>query len=240
MKAVNASNISKSFGKKLALDSVSFSIEKGSVFGLLGPNGAGKTTLLSVLTTLLKPSSGDAEICGYSILKQPNEARRHLSIVFQESSVDESLSTVQNLVLHAMLYKIPKAQRMGRILELVKMAGLDDVKNNLVKTYSGGMKRKVEILMGLLPSPEVLFLDEPTLGLDPRARKVIWDYILEANKSFSTTILVSTNYVEEAEYLCTHIGIMNKGKMVLSGNKAQLLDKDTLEQLFLRNTGESQ
>lgn len=224
MNTVNIRNISKLYGKTLALNDVSFSIPKGCIFGLLGPNGAGKTTLISILTTLIKPSKGDADICDFNLLKQPHEVRKRIGVVFQESVIDNDLSALDNLELHAMLYKIPKDVRKERINSLLKLAELSDVKEKPVKTFSGGMKRKVEIIRGLLNRPAVLFLDEPTLGLDPKIRRKIWDYLLTINSTTGVTILLSTNYMEEAQYLCTHIGILNHGKLVAAGEKQRLLN----------------
>lgn len=224
MNAIIVRNISKFHGKTLALNDVSFSIPKGCIFGLLGPNGAGKTTLISILITLTKPSRGDADICGFNLLKQPHEIRKRIGVVFQESVIDNDLSALDNLELHAMLYKIPKDVRKERINSLLKLAELSDVKEKSVKTFSGGMKRKVEIIRGLLNRPEVLFLDEPTLGLDPKIRRKIWDYILTINRATGITIFLSTNYMEEAQYLCTHIGILNHGKLVAVREKQRMLN----------------
>ena len=248
MEIVKVGNISKVFGKSAVVNNVSFSVDKGSIFGLIGPNGAGKTTLISMLTTLLSPSKGTAEICGFDLLKEPGEIRKRIGVVFQESVVDEELSPFDNLDIHARLYKIPKEIRTKRINSLLDLAKLGDVKFKLVRTFSGGMKRKVEIIRGLLNKPEVLFLDEPTLGLDPRARKRIWEYILRMNRETGVTVVLSTNYMEEAEFLCSHIGIMKDGKLVIFGKTRDLVDgikkgcsdekTPAIEDVFFAYTGE--
>lgn len=247
MEIINIKNLSKCYGRKAVLNSINLSVTQGSIFGLLGPNGAGKTTLISILTTLLMPSSGDADVCGFSLLKNAGEIRRRIGVVFQESVIDEDLSLADNLRFHAMLYKIPKDLREKKIDSLITLSDLQEFKYKQVKIFSGGMKRKAELIRGLLNSPEVLLLDEPTTGLDPRVRKKLWDYILEINKKYGTTVFISTNYLEEAEYLCSHLGILDHGKLVAIGTKKSLLAKlgiskkakNWLESVFLNSTEES-
>lgn len=231
--AIKVEGISKSFNKTIALDKVSLSIPRGSVCGLLGPNGAGKTTLVSILTTLVYPTKGNAEICGFDLLKMPNDVRKRIGVVFQESVIDEDLSAYENLDLHARLYKIPSSEREERINSLLRLVSLEDVKHNKVKTFSGGMKRKVEVIRGLLNNPEVLFLDEPTLGLDPPTRRKIWEHILQINRERGTTILLTTHYMDEAQFLCSDITIINKGRIIISGKKGELLRKINKDKLIV-------
>lgn len=224
MEIITVNGLSKIFGRSVVLDDISFSVSKGSIFGLLGPNGAGKTTLISILTTLLRPTKGNAMICGFDLVRSPNEIRKRIGVVFQESVIDSDLSPFDNLDIHARLYKLPRGERKERIDYLLKLVSLEDRKDEPIKKFSSGMQRRVEIARGLLNEPEVLFLDEPTLGLDPDARRKIWGHILKINQK-GITVIVSTNYMEEVHALCSEIAIMNKGKIVVIGKKQELLDK---------------
>jgi ABC-2 type transport system ATP-binding protein len=214
MYAITVKDLTKKFGEFTAVNNLSFDIEKGEVFGLLGPNGAGKSTTMAMLSTMLKPSSGQAWVNGYDILRNEAEVRKSIGIVFQDPSLDEELTAYENMDFHARLYRIPKNERQKKITELLKLVELDEKKDNLVKTYSGGMRRRLEIARGLLHEPKVLFLDEPTLGLDPQTRNHLWDYIDRLNQEKGITIILTTHYMEEADKLCHRIAIIDKGQII--------------------------
>src|SRR5687767_6676220 len=215
-------NLTKKFDKLIAVDHVSLDIHEGEVFGLLGPNGAGKTTIVHMLATLLKPTSGMAEINGYNIVKDPSKVRKNIGIVFQAPSSDDMLTGFENLKIHSYLYGVPSELRLDRIKELLKLVGLYERKDDIVKKYSGGMRRRLEIARGLIHKPKVMFLDEPTLGLDPNSRKSMWDYILKLVKEEKITIILTTHYMEEADTLCDRIGFINKGKIIAIDTPQQL------------------
>ena len=206
----------------MAVDHVSLDIHEGEVFGLLGPNGAGKTTIIHMLATLLKPTSGRAEINGYDIVKDPSKVRKNIGIVFQAPSSDDMLTGFENLKIHSYLYGVPSELRVKRINELLKLVGLYERKDDIVKKYSGGMRRRLEIARGLIHKPKVMFLDEPTLGLDPNSRKSMWDYIQKLVKEEKITIILTTHYMEEADTLCDRIGFINKGKIIAIDTPEQL------------------
>ena len=214
MDVVSIQNLSKHFNGLKAVDGISFSVEEGEVFGFLGPNGAGKTTTLSMLATLLEPTSGEAYVNGFNIRTQKDEVRKSIGIVFQDQSLDEELTAYENMDFHGRLYKIPKQVRGGKIVELLKLVELDDRKNDFVKTFSGGMRRRLEIARGLLHEPKVLFLDEPTLGLDPQTRNHIWEYIQQLSEKKQTTIMLTTHYMEEADRLCNRVAIIDMGRII--------------------------
>ncbi|MFX1394385.1 MAG: ATP-binding cassette domain-containing protein, partial [Promethearchaeota archaeon] len=202
-------------GNVLAVDDISFEIKKGEIFALLGPNGAGKTTTISMLATLLEVTKGYAEVNGYDVKKDPDKVRRSIGIVFQEPSLDNEMKGWENLELHGILYGMPKKLRREKIKEVLKLVDLEDKKKIYTKNYSGGMKRRLEIARGMLHEPKVLFLDEPTLGLDPQTRRKIWEKIKELNKGDSRiTILITTHYMEEADELADRICIMDHGKII--------------------------
>ncbi len=194
----------------------------GEIFGFLGPNGAGKTTTIKMLTTLLFPTEGTAEVAGYNILKQRDMVRKHIGVVFQEPALDTELTGRENLDFHARMYGLTRSQRMKRVSEVLELVDLEDKKKVLVKNYSGGMKRRLEIARGLMHSPTVLFLDEPTLGLDAQTRRAIWDYIKQLNKNMNTTIFLTTHYMDEANALCDRIGIIDKGKIMVINTPSYL------------------
>ncbi len=208
--------------KVLAVDSLDLEIQEGEVFGLLGPNGAGKTTTISMLCTLIHSSSGFASVAGFDIRKQPQMVRRNIGIVFQEPSVDDLLTGRENLELHGMLYGMKQPERGRRIKEMLDLVGLNDRADSLVREYSGGMRRRLEIARGLMHKPKILFLDEPTLGLDPASRQHIWDYIVLLSKEHNTTIVLTTHYMEEADLLCSRIGIIDAGKIIALGTPREL------------------
>jgi len=213
--AVRTVGLTKRFGELTAVDHVSFEVRRGEIFGFLGPNGAGKTTTIRMLTTLLRPTEGTAEVWGHDILKERDAVRRSIGIVFQDPSLDDLLTGRENLEFHGRIYGIPKAERNRRIKELLELAQLSEKANDLVRTYSGGMRRRLEITRGLMHHPKVLFLDEPTLGLDPQTRRAVWRYIQRMNKDEEVTIFLTTHYMEEADYLCDRIAIIDYGKIVV-------------------------
>ena len=232
---IDVKNLTKIYdeGKVLAVDDISFNIKKGEIFALLGPNGAGKTTIINVLATLLSSTKGDAYVNNYDVNKDPENVRKSIGIVFQEPSVDGEMKAWENLELHAILYGMPKKERQAKIQEVLKLVDLDDRADTYVKNYSGGMKRRLEIARGLLHEPKVLFLDEPTLGLDPQTRRKIWDKIKELNKGNSKiTILITTHYMDEADELADRICIMDHGKIIAmdtSENLKKQLSGDVID-----------
>jgi ABC-2 type transport system ATP-binding protein len=219
---ISIKNLTKKFDKIIAVDNVSLDIKDGEVFGLLGQNGAGKTTIIHILATLLKPTSGTAQINGYDILKNSSKVRKNIGIVFQAPSSDDMLTGFENLKIHSYLYGIPSELRIKRINELLKLVGLYERKDDIVKKYSGGMRRRLEIARGLIHKPKVMFLDEPTLGLDPNSRKSMWDYIQKLVKEEKITIILTTHYMEEADTLCDRIAFINKGKIIAIDTPEQL------------------
>ncbi|MGE5582584.1 MAG: ATP-binding cassette domain-containing protein [Bacillota bacterium] len=215
-------NLTKKFGSFTAVDSISFTVKAGEVFGLLGPNCAGKTTTIKMLTTLLKPSSGLGLISGYEIGRNSPEVRRNIGYVSQMISVDGSLTGYENLLIFARLYDIPRRERRQAIENTLSLLGLTEVAGSLVKTYSGGMIRKLEIGQAFMHLPKVLFLDEPTVGLDPVARRNVWSHLRELREKYQMSILITTHYMEEAEELCDRLAIMHLGKIVAEGTPAEL------------------
>jgi ABC-2 type transport system ATP-binding protein len=214
MAMIETDRLSRKFGDLTAVDSVSFNVERGEIFGLLGPNGAGKTTTINMLVTLLPPTSGTAKVNGFDIRAQPAKVRQSVGIVFQDPSLDTILTGRENLELHARLYSVPKAVWKKRIAELLALMDLEDRADNIVRHYSGGMRRRLELARGLLHRPAVLFLDEPTLGLDPQTRELTWRYIKAMAQQEQTTIVLTTHYMEEADNVCDRIGIIDHGKVI--------------------------
>jgi len=211
--SVETRSLSKLFGTVKAVDDISFAVESGEIFGFLGPNGAGKSTTIMILTTLLKPSTGKALVSGFDVMTQPKQVRQSIGYVQQESTVDEYLTGRENLLLQARLNHIPKNQINKRIDEVLELIELSDKQNDPVVTYSGGMRKRLDIAGGLLHHPKVLFLDEPTVGLDIQTRRKIWEYIKKIHKEFEMTIFLTTHYMEEADQLCDRIGIIDHGKI---------------------------
>jgi len=224
MKAIVADNLTKMFGHLVAVDHISFEVEEGEVFGFLGPNGAGKTSTIMMLATALNPSSGTATVCGYDIIRERDEVRESIGIVFEDLSLDINLTARENLDFHARLYHLPKRVRDERVSQALDLVELEDRQNILVKYYSGGMQRRLEIARGMLNSPKVLFLDEPTLGLDVQTRRLLWDYAKRLNGEAGTTILLNTHYVEEADYLCNRVAVLEHGKIVVVNTPKALKD----------------
>ena len=218
---IKVENLVKRFAELVAVDNISFAVSPGEIFGFLGPNGAGKTTTINILCTLSKPTSGRAIINDYDVVRQQSQVRQSIGLVFQDPSLDERLSGLQNLRFHALVYNIPVSVREQRIEEMLVMVELWDKRHNKVQTYSGGMKRRLEIARGLLHHPKVLFLDEPTLGLDPQTRNRIWEYILELRRREGTTIFLTTHYMDEAEK-ADRIAIIDYGKLVTMDSPEKL------------------
>jgi ABC-2 type transport system ATP-binding protein len=200
---------------------MSFEVEEGTIFGFLGPNGAGKTTTINILCTLLAPSHGNAYINGYDCMEQSSEVRKSIGVVFQDSTLDKDLTAYENLVFHAYLYNVNKSERGKRIDDALRFVDLYERRNDLVKKFSGGMKRRLEVARGLIHRPKVLFLDEPTLGLDPQTRAHLWDFIVELPKKHGVTVFMTTHYMEEAE-VCNKIAIIDNGKMITMGTPEEL------------------
>jgi ABC-2 type transport system ATP-binding protein len=214
MDAIHIKNLTKKFENLTAVDGINFSVKKGEIFGLLGPNGAGKTTTLMMFSTLLKPTSGQALVNGFDVVQHPSEVRGSIGMVFQDPSSDDVLSGYENLKLHALMYDLPMGEIDAKIDQVLDLVGMKDRKDDVVKKYSGGMRRRMEIARGLLHHPQILFLDEPTLGLDPQTREHIWGYIESLAKGQGMTLILTTHYMEEAEKLCDRIAIIDHGKIV--------------------------
>jgi len=207
--------LTKKFGNITAVNELDLEVEEGEIFGLLGPNGAGKTTLISMLCTMLKPTSGRAWVNGFDVVKEPGKVRKSIGIVFQQASVDDLLTGRENLQLHNLLFGVPKAIRKQRIDEVLSIVNLEKRADDFVNTYSGGMRRRLELARGIMHHPKILFLDEPTLGLDPQTREHIWEYIKELATKECMTVMLTTHYMEEAEQLCDRVAIIDYGKIVV-------------------------
>jgi len=214
MPAISVENLTKSFNGLKAVDNISFEVKEGELFGLLGPNGAGKTTTLNMLTTLIRPTSGKAFVSGFNVLKERDKVRKSIGMVFQEPALDNYLTGRENLEFHGMMYGFSKKEARERVGEALKIVELEKFANKLVETYSGGMKRRLEIARALVHQPKILFLDEPTLGLDAQTRRRIWEYIKRLNKEKGVTIILTTHYMEEADFLSDRVAIIDFGKIV--------------------------
>lgn len=228
---IETKNITKKYDGFTAVDSINLQVPKNSVYGVLGPNGAGKTTLISMLCTILKPTGGTGSVNGYDIQKQAKEVRESIGIVFQSRALDDILTGREHLEMHASLYGVPGNVRQDRIEEVLDLIALGKKADEYVKTYSGGMKRRLEIGRGLIHHPRVLFLDEPTLGLDPQTRESIWEYIKELNQAQDLTVLLTTHYMEEADKLCDEVAIISQGRIITADSPKNLkreLKADTL------------
>jgi ABC-2 type transport system ATP-binding protein len=239
---IDVENLTKKFGDFIAVDNISFSVDKGEIFAFLGPNGAGKTTTIKMLTTLLNPTSGKISLDGNDPVKNQYEARCSFGIVFQDPSLDDELTAFENMEFHGILYKVPKEIRRARIEQLLKFVELWDRKDNLVKNFSGGMKRRLEVARGLIHHPKILFLDEPTLGLDPQTRNHIWTYIKDLNKEEGMTVFFTSHYMEEAERVAQRIAIIDNGKIISQGTPMELKQSTkttSLEDAFLAITGKT-
>lgn len=237
---IEVKNLIKIFDDITAVDDISFNVEKGEIFAFLGPNGAGKTTTIKMFTTLLQPTSGKILINDFDPVANSNEVRHSFGIIFQDPSLDDELTAFENLEFHGVLYGIPKKTRRDRIEDLLKVVELEKRRNDLVKEFSGGMKRRLEIARGLLHHPKIIFLDEPTLGLDPQTRNHLWNYIKDMNQKEGITVFFSTHYMEEADRMADRIAIIDNGKIVAEGTAQKLKEEtgtQTLEDAFLALTG---
>lgn len=237
---ISVKNLTKKFKDFTAVDNISFDVKKGEIFAFLGPNGAGKSTTIKMLTTLLNPTSGGINLNGSDPSKNKDGVRKSFGIVFQDYSLDDDLTALENMQLHAALYSVPSNIRAKRIEELLNFVELWDRKDSFVKTFSGGMKRRLEIARGLLHHPTILFLDEPTLGLDPQTRNHVWDYIQNVNKKEQMTVFFTTHYMEEAEKIADKIAIIDHGKIMIIGTVAELKKQtktNSVEEAFLSVTG---
>lgn len=215
MPIISVQHLKKYYKDVKAVDDVSLEVNEGEIFGFLGPNGAGKTTTIKMLVTLLRPTEGTAIVAGNDIVHSPDKVRKDIGIVFQEPALDDRLTGRENLDFHARMYGMKKDKREERIKEVLKLVDLEDKANNLIKTYSGGMRRRLEIARGLMHYPKILFLDEPTIGLDPQTRRSIWDYIKVLNEREKITIFITTHYMDEADFLCSKVAIIDHGKILV-------------------------
>jgi ABC-2 type transport system ATP-binding protein len=237
---IHVKSLSKTFGEVKAVDNVSFDVEAGEIFAFLGPNGAGKTTTIQMLTTLLRPTGGSLSVDGLDPVAKPLEVRRRFGIVFQDPSLDSELTAYENMNLHGVLYHVPRRVRAERIELLMKVFELWERRDSFVKTFSGGMKRRLEIARGLLHTPKILFLDEPTLGLDPQSRNQLWTQVKHLNETEGVTVFLTTHYMDEAERVAHRIAIIDHGRIVAQGSAAELKQQtgaDSLEGAFLALTG---
>jgi ABC-2 type transport system ATP-binding protein len=237
---IEVTHLTKKFGEIVAVDDISFSIAEGEIFAFLGPNGAGKSTTIKMLTTLIRPTAGTIMVNGHDPTTEPDAVRKSFGIVFQDGSLDTELTARENLDFHGVLYGVPAAERRERIDALLKFVELYDRRDSLVKTFSGGMMRRLEVARGLLHTPQLIFLDEPTLGLDPQTRNQMWAYLQDLNRRDKTTVFFTTHYMEEADRVAQRIAIIDHGKIVASGTSASLKAETgttSLEDAFLKLTG---
>lgn len=237
---IRARNLIKKYGEFTAVNDVSFAVARGEIFAFLGPNGAGKTTTIKMLTTLLKPTSGSVSIDGLNPAEEPDQVRRRFGIVFQDPSLDDELTAWENMEFHGVLYHVPRGERRQRTEQLLKLFELWDRRDDPVKRFSGGMKRRLEIARGLLHAPRILFLDEPTLGLDPQTRNQLWTHVKMLNEQEHVTVFLTTHYMEEAERVAGRIAIIDHGRIVATGTPEELKQQTSagsLEQAFLALTG---
>ncbi len=240
MHIIEVKNLTKKFKDLTAVDNISFNVREGEIFAFLGPNGAGKSTTIKMLTTVLHATGGEIKLNGADPLKDQAAARRSFGIVFQDPSLDDELTAYENMEFHGVLYSVPKNVRVQRIEELMKIVDLWDRKDSLVKTYSGGMKRRLEIARGLLHHPKILFLDEPTIGLDPQTRNHIWKYVKDLNQKEGITVFFTTHYMDEADRVASRIAIIDHGKIITDGTAQELKQKAgtaNLEDAFIKLTG---
>ena len=237
---IETKNLTKKYGNFVAVNDINFHVKKGEVFAFLGPNGAGKTTTIKMLTTLLKPTTGEVFLNGHNVTENPHETRKSFGIVFQDPSLDNELTAYENMQFHAILYGLTKEVYKKRIVDLLNLVELYDRKDSYVKKFSGGMKRRLEIARGLLHNPKVLFLDEPTIGLDPQTRNHIWTYINNLNKQENVTIFFTTHHMEEVQRIAQRVAIIDHGKIIIIGTIEDILKKagtKNLEDAFIFLTG---
>jgi ABC-2 type transport system ATP-binding protein len=239
---IRVENLVKTFGDFTAVRGISFDVQQGEIFAFLGPNGAGKTTTIKMLTTLLKPTSGTIELDGLDPMQKQKEARQRFGIVFQDPSLDNEQTAYENMELHGVLYHVPRKVRAERIENLLKLFELWERRDDYVKQFSGGMKRRLEIARGFLHTPKILFLDEPTLGLDPQSRNQLWTHVKRLNETENTTVFLTTHYMDEADRVAHRIAIVDHGQLIAQGTSAELQERtnsDSLEGAFLALTGDS-
>jgi ABC-2 type transport system ATP-binding protein len=237
---IHARKLVKTFGAITAVNDVSFEVAQGEIFAFLGPNGAGKTTTIKMLTTMLKPTSGAIELDGLDPQKKQNEARKRFGIVFQDPSLDGDLTAAENMEIHGVLYHVPRKHRIQRTEELLKLFELWERRGDQVKKFSGGMKRRLEIARGFLHTPKILFLDEPTLGLDPQSRNQLWNHVKKVNEAEGVTVFLTTHYMDEADRVAHRIGVIDHGKLVAQGTPSEIKQQTgtaSLEDAFLALTG---
>ncbi|MEL7053413.1 MAG: ABC transporter ATP-binding protein [Cyanobacteria bacterium J06588_5] len=235
--AVSLQNVHKVYNNTCVVNDLSLAIEPGEIFGLLGPNGAGKSTTIRMLTTLAKPTQGDIVVAGYDVSRQPASVRQHIGVVLQQVSVDVDMTVWENMEFHGRMHHIPSGRRKAEIARWLAYVGLGDRTSDKVKTLSGGMKRRLQIARALLHQPSILFLDEPTVGLDPQTRRRLWEIIRELNREHNMTMLLTTHYMEEVEYLCDRIGIMDQGQLIESGTLGDLRQKHG-EGIVMKQSGD--
>jgi len=233
--AIQVDRLTKSYNGLVAVSEVSFNVPEGSIFGFLGPNGAGKTTTINILCTILKPSSGTAVVNGYDCLKQPDRVRQSIGIVFQDTTLDKDLTAYENLLYHAILYNVPKRLRKQKVREALRFVDLYDRRDDFVRRFSGGMKRRLEVARAIVHQPKVLFLDEPTLGLDPQSRKGLWDFITRLPAEHGVTVFMTTHYMDEAE-VCDRIAIIDKGRIIAQGSPQELKKLVGGDVIYLKTT----
>lgn len=237
---IEVTNLTKTFGSITAVNGISFTVKRGEIFAFLGPNGAGKSTTIKMLTTLLTPTAGDIRVNGYSPAFDQDNVRKSFGIVFQDPSLDEELTAYENMEFHGVLYGVPRDLAAERIGELLALVDLAERKDSLVKTFSGGMRRRLEIARALLHHPKIFFLDEPTIGLDPQTRNQLWEYVTRLNRTEGITVFFTTHYMEEAAKLAGRIAIIDHGTIITTGTTGELLSQTgtaTLEEAFLALTG---
>jgi ABC-2 type transport system ATP-binding protein len=237
---IKVQNLVKRFGELTAVDDVSFEVARGEVFAFLGPNGAGKTTTIKMLTTLLRPTGGRVELDGLDPVRERDEVRKRFGVVFQDPSLDQDLTAWENMEIHGVLYGVPSRKRRERAEELLRLFELWERRDALVKTFSGGMRRRLEIARGLLHTPKVLFLDEPTLGLDPQSRNQMWTHVKKLNESDQVTVFLTTHYMDEADRVADRIAVIDHGRIVAIGSSQELKERTntgSLEDAFLALTG---
>ena len=238
--AISVKNLTKKFKDFVAVDNISFEVNKGDIFAFLGPNGAGKTTTIKMITTLLRSNGGEIKVKGMDPLEHKDEVRKSFGVVFQDTTLDDELTAWENMYFHAVLYNVPKAEREEKIKDLLEFVELYDRKKDYVKKFSGGMKRRLEIARGLLHLPDILFLDEPTLGLDAQTRNKIWNFVKELKEKRNITVFLTSHYLQEAESVADKVAIIDHGKIIFNGSPAdvkQQTNTDSLEDAFLELTG---